>query len=106
MEHHALAEFTVATSHRSMHLSPRLRSALRTVIRTSAAAALIMTAAVAHVDAQSSVPSTPGRDSVRAQVVDTVKVLGRIDDLIGSARSASEGHRRSGPAAAPDHARG
>ena len=74
-----------------MHLSLRYGSAIRTVIRTSAVAALIMTAAAAHVEAQANVPRTPAQDSVRAQVVDTVKVLGRIDDLIGSARSASEG---------------
>ena len=38
-------------------------------------------------------PPTPlaGRDSARARSVDTVKVIGRIDNLIGIARSASEG---------------
>src|SRR5688500_9239969 len=68
------------------------RSTFRTVNRASAVAALCMAAAVRSVDAQARVPSTPSRDSVRAQMVDTVKVLGRVDDLIGSARSASEGH--------------
>lgn len=58
---------------------------------TVAAALLVMAAARAEAQASAPESSTPGQDSVRAQVVDTFKVHGRIDDLIGSARSASEG---------------
>jgi hypothetical protein len=65
--------------------------ALRTALRTCAAAVLLAVAAVSRADAQASAPSAPAKDSVRAQVVDTFKVQGRIDDLIGSAGSASEG---------------
>jgi hypothetical protein len=39
-------------------------------------------------------PSAPpvARDGGRVRAIDTVKVVGRIDDLIGTASSASEGH--------------
>jgi hypothetical protein len=68
-----------------------MRPALRTVGRTSAVTALLVTAAIARVDAQATAPSMPTQDSVRAQMVDTFEVRGRIDDLIGTAHSASEG---------------
>ena len=72
-------------------LSARSRAILRTSARAPLLAALLASAAVSRGEAQASGSSILTRDSVRAQVVDTVKVLGRIDDLIGSAHSASEG---------------
>ena len=55
---------------------------------------LIFTAALATaapaVLAQAS-PTSPSRDTTRLHALDTIKVSGRIDDLIGSAGSASEG---------------
>src|SRR5687767_9678317 len=66
-------------------------SALRTATRARAVATLLATAAASRAEAQETARSTPGKDSVRAQVVDTFTVVGRSDDLIGSARSASEG---------------
>ena len=40
---------------------------------------------------QAPAPVTPARDTGRAHALDTMKVSGRIDDLIGTATSASEG---------------
>jgi Outer membrane receptor proteins, mostly Fe transport len=36
-------------------------------------------------------PSRSARDSLRSHVIDTLKVVGRIDDLVGTAATASEG---------------
>ena len=68
-----------------------MASALPTTTRTIVTIALFVTAAVSRVGAQAGVPLTPRQDTVRAQVVDTFTVVGRNDDLIGSARSGSEG---------------
>ena len=76
------------SARRLMHPFRRPTSAPR-MTRTSVAVALLATAAASHAEAQAS--SVPPQDSARAQVVDTFTVVGRIDDLIGSARSASEG---------------
>ncbi len=42
--------------------------------------------------AQDSIPRRPRLDSAKAHVLEVVKVSGRIDDLVGVATSASEGH--------------
>ncbi|MBV9880638.1 MAG: TonB-dependent receptor [Gemmatirosa sp.] len=52
--------------------------------------ALLTATLVALAGASSAHAQRTGRDSARA--VDTVKVVGRVDDLIGTAGSASEGH--------------
>ncbi|MEO6525865.1 MAG: TonB-dependent receptor [Gemmatimonadaceae bacterium] len=74
-------------------MSPPLifRLMLRSLVRATLAAATLLAGSAASVEAQSVTPAVPTRDSTRAQVVDTIRVLGRIDDLIGSAKSASEG---------------
>lgn len=47
--------------------------------------------ALSRASAQQGAPIPHRPDSARTHVADTIRVLGRIDDLIGSANSASEG---------------
>ena len=42
--------------------------------------------------AQDSIPQRPARDTVKSIQLEAMKVTGRIDDLVGVAASASEGH--------------
>jgi len=48
---------------------------------------------VDNLAAESPAPATPVRDTVSGRIrsLDTVKILGRIDDLVGIAASASRG---------------
>ena len=68
------------------HRSRSAPSPFRTSVRL-----LLFVAAVSSAHAQSPTRPALPRDSVRPRAVDTVKVVGRIDNLLGIATSASEG---------------
>ena len=61
------------------------------IVMNSRAALVILASIAQTVAAQSTPASAPPRDTIRAHALDTMKVSGRIDDLIGVAGSASEG---------------
>ena len=56
-----------------------------------AGATLALSAQAGDAQAPRTPSARPTTDSARARAVDTVRVIGRIDDLIGTAASASEG---------------
>ena len=56
-------------------------------------AAMIQMPRPAHAQARN---PAPVRDSLRSRLIDTVRVVGRIDDLIGTAATASEGRVGAG----------
>jgi hypothetical protein len=63
----------------------RLRSPLALV-------ALMLLGAALSVEGQGTPADAPTRDTVRIRGLDTMRVTGRIDDLVGIAGTASEGH--------------
>ena len=60
--------------------------------RILASLAIVGSATAAQAAAQDSLPQPTGRDSANVQVLPPVTVVGRADDLIGRATTASEGH--------------
>ncbi|HXS24299.1 MAG TPA: TonB-dependent receptor [Gemmatimonadales bacterium] len=60
--------------------------------RSSVAAGALAIALTGQLQAQAAPPSRPaGRDTTKAQLIDSVTVTGRYDNLVGIAGSASEG---------------
>src|SRR5262249_37400966 len=52
----------------------------------------LLVGAVASASAQDTTRSRPDRDTTHSRSLDAMKIVGRIDDLVGVATSASEGH--------------
>ena len=60
--------------------------------RLAIVAGVLVGALSRHVRAQSDSARPPAPDSVPSRALGTIKVLGRVDDLLGTAATASQGH--------------
>jgi len=60
--------------------------------RLAIVAGVLASALPRHVLAQSDSARAPVRDSIASRALSAIKVLGRVDDLLGTAATASQGH--------------